>query len=108
MAWLISRALYESLHCSQEREEESSGENYSDGELSAQSNGNPTQLAYLQPDKMTEFSRLSRFGMTFKPLTADRGEELLTLFRAGFPAKTSPAQAEAQESTESDQGCGNI
>jgi site-specific DNA-cytosine methylase len=40
---------------------------------------------------MTVFSRLSRFGMTFKPLTESRGEELLTLYLAGFPAKTSAA-----------------
>jgi len=38
---------------------------------------------------MTVFYRLSRFGMTYKPLTENRGEELLTLYRAGFHAKTS-------------------
>jgi DNA (cytosine-5)-methyltransferase 1 len=41
---------------------------------------------------MTDFSRLSRFGMMFKPLTESRGEELLMLFRADFPVKTSPQQ----------------
>jgi DNA (cytosine-5)-methyltransferase 1 len=55
---------------------------------------------------MTAFSRLSRFGMTFKPLTADRGEELLTLYLAAFHAKTSAPQERAQELTESDPGCG--
>jgi hypothetical protein len=64
------------------------------------------QLAYLSPDKMTEFSRLSRFGMTFKLLTDSHGEELLTLFRAAFHAQTFPLQAEAQGSTESSPQCG--
>jgi hypothetical protein len=41
---------------------------------------------------MTGFSRLSRFGMTFKPLMADRGEELLMLYLAGFHAKPIPPQ----------------
>jgi hypothetical protein len=56
---------------------------------------------------MTKFSRLSRFGMTFKPLTESRGEELLTLFRAGFHAKTYPQQEKAQELKAVDQVCGN-
>jgi hypothetical protein len=44
--------------------------------------------------------------MTFKPLTADRGEELLTSYLAAFHAKTSPQPEKAQELTESDQECG--
>jgi hypothetical protein len=55
---------------------------------------------------MTAFSRLSRFGMTFKPLTAGRGEELLTLYLAGFHAKTFPQQGKAQGLTESEAECG--
>ena len=89
MSWLFSRALVE----------EYSAGNCSDGEPSAQLNENPTPQAYLSPDRMTAFSRLSRFGMTFAPLTGDRGEELLTLFLAGFPVKTSAPQEKAQEST---------
>jgi hypothetical protein len=96
MSWLFSQALVE----------EYLGDTCSDGEQSAQSSGNPTQLAYLSPDKMTEFSRLSRFGMTFKPLTASHGEELLTLFRAAFPVRTFPSQAEAQGLTENSPQCG--
>jgi len=96
MSWLFSRVLVE----------EYLGENYSDGEPSVQSSGNPTQLAYLHPDKMTDFSRLSRFGMTFKPLTGNRGEELLTLYLADFPAKTLAPQEKAQESLESEVECG--
>ena len=96
MSWLFSRALVE----------EYLGDTSLDGEPSVQSNGNPTQQAYCAPDKMTDFSRLSRFGMTYKPLTENRGEELLTLYLADFHAKTSPQPEKAQELTESGQECG--
>ena len=96
MSWLYSRVLVE----------EYLGDTSLDGEQSVQLNGNPTQQAYCAPDKMKEFSRLSRFGMTFKPLTEDRGEELLTLYLEGFHAKTSAPQEKAQDLTESDQECG--
>jgi len=96
MSWLFSRVLVE----------EYLGENCSDGEPSVQLNGNPIQLAYLSQDKMTDFSRLSRFGMMFKPLTGNRGEELLTLYLAAFHAKTSVQPGKVQELTESDLGCG--
>jgi hypothetical protein len=97
MSWLYSQALVA----------EYLGENFSDGEQSAPLNGNPIQQAYCAPDKMTAFSRLSRFGMTYKPLTESRGEELLTLFRAGFHAKTSQQPEKAQVLKESDQECGS-
>jgi hypothetical protein len=58
------------------------------------------------PDKMTAFSRLSRYGMTYKPLTEDRGEELLMSYLAAFHAKTSPQPEKEQGLTESGQGCG--
>jgi len=96
MSWLFSRALAA----------EYLPERCSDGVLFAQSNGSLTPLAYLPPDKMTAFSRLSRFGMTFKPLTADRGEELLTLYLEAFPARTFQPQERAQELTEPDRECG--
>jgi hypothetical protein len=57
---------------------------------------------------MTKFSRLSQFGMTFKPLTESRGEELLTLYLEAFPVRTSQQQDEAEELTEIDLGCGHI
>ena len=82
MSWLFSQALVE---------EYSEGISL-DGEQSVLSSGNNIQQAYCAPDKMTEFSRLSRFGMMFKPLTESRGEELLMLFRADFPVKTYPQQ----------------
>ena len=96
MSWLFSQALVE----------EYLGENYSDGEPSVQLSGSPTQLAYLSPDKMMAFSRLSRFGMTFKHLTEDRGVELLMLYLEDFHARTSARQEKAQELTESVAECG--
>ena len=96
MSWLYSQALVE----------EYSAANYSDGKQSAPLSGNPTQQAYCAPDKMTDFSRLSRFGMTYKPLTESRGKELLTLYLEGFHAKTSAQQEKVQELMESAAGCG--
>ena len=58
------------------------------------------------PDRMTAFSRLSRFGMTFAPLTEDRGEELLTWYLAGFHVRTSSRQERERESTEERSGFG--
>lgn len=97
MSWLFSRALVEAY-----LEENSSG-----GGLSAPSNGTPTPLAYLPPDRMTAFSRLSRFGMTFAPLTDALGAELLTWFLAGFPARTLALPERAQELTENVLECGD-
>ena len=96
MSWLYSQVLVE----------EYLGDISSDGELSAPLSGSPTQQAYCSPDKMTECSRLSRFGMMFKPLTEDRGEELLMSYLAAFHAKTSPQPEKEQGLTESGQGCG--
>ena len=96
MSWLYSAALVA----------EYLGENFLDGEQSVQSNGKPTQQAYCAPDKMTAFSRLSRFGMTFKPLMENLGEELLMSFRAGFHAKTSQPLEKGQELTEKPPECG--
>ena len=97
MSWLFSQALVG----------EYLGDISSDGEPSVQSNGNPIQQAYCSLDKMTAFSRLSQFGMTFKPLTADRGEELLTSYLEAFHAKTLVQQEKVTVLTESDQECGN-
>jgi hypothetical protein len=96
MSWLFSRALvveYSEAICS-------------DGEQSVPLNGNNTPQAYCAPDKMTGFSRLSRFGMTYKPLMETRGEELLTLYREDFHAPTLVPQDEAQELMEKHQECG--
>jgi len=96
MSWLYSQVLVE----------EYLGDISSDGEQSVQSNGNPTQQAYCAPDKMTDFSRLSRFGMTYKPLTENRGEELLMLYREDFRAKTSQLQEKEMDLKDNDQECG--
>jgi hypothetical protein len=97
MSWLFSQALVE----------EYSEDISSVGEPSVQSSGNPTQLAYLPPDRMTNFSRLSRFGMTFKPLTESLGQDVLTSFLEDFPVRTSQQQDEAQGLTEPDPECGH-
>jgi hypothetical protein len=96
MSWLYSQALVE----------EYLEANCLDGEQFALSSGNDTQQAYCAPDKMTAFSRLSRFGMTYKPLTESLGEELLTWYLAGFHAKTSAPLEKEKDLTEKDQECG--
>jgi hypothetical protein len=105
MAWLISNNLMNSL-CSQEPEVASLVGISLDGEQSALLNGNPIQQAYCAPDKMTVFSRLSRFGMTYKPLMGNLGVELLMLYREAFHAKTSVPREKAQELTENEVECG--
>jgi hypothetical protein len=96
MSWLYSQVLVEEYLAA----------NSLDGEQSVQSSGKPIPQAYCAPDKMTDFSRLSRFGMMFKPLTANLGEELLMSYLEDFHAKTSVPQEKAQELTENDQECG--
>jgi hypothetical protein len=57
------------------------------------------QDQYYWPDKTTEHSQLSQFGMTCAPLMELLGEAMLTWFRAGSPAKTSASAARATDST---------
>ncbi len=92
MSWLFSQALVE----------EYSEGICLDGAQSAQSNGKPIQQAYCAPDKMTAFSRLSQFGMTYKPLTESRGEELLTLYLEAFHAKICPLRGGGLALTENE------
>ena len=106
MSWLISNALMNSLSL-QGLAVESLEDTSLDGEQSALSNGKPTPQAYLSPDKMTEFSRLSRFGMTFKPLTDPLGEGLSMSSVVAFHVKTLVPQEKVQELTENDQECGD-
>ena len=96
MSWLFSQVLVE----------EYLGDTCLDGEPSVPLSGNNTQLAYLPQDKMTDFFRLSRFGMMFKPLTESLGEELLMSYRAAFHAKTSLPQEKGQVLTENEAECG--
>jgi len=96
MSWLFSQALVEEYLV----------DTCLDGEQSAPLSGSPTQQAYCAPDKMTVFSRLSRFGMTYKPLTDIAGEELLTSYLEDFHAKTLVQQEKEQELMENEVECG--
>ena len=96
MSWLFSQVLVE----------EYLGDISLDGEQSVPLNGKPTQQAYCAPDKMTAFSRLSQFGITFKPLMENRGKELLTLYLEAFHAKTLVQPEKEQELMESEAECG--
>lgn len=97
MSWLFSQALvagYLEGDCS-------------DGEPYAPLSGSPTPQAYLLPVKTTESWRRFPSGMTYKPLTENRGQAVLTWFLEGFPVKTYQVQEKELESTESDQACGH-
>ena len=96
MSWHFSQALVEAY----------SAANSSGGRPSALLSGKPTPQAYLSPDRMRAFSRISRFGMTCEPLTDDLGAAVLTWCLAASPAKTSAQPVKAQESTESAAECG--
>jgi hypothetical protein len=96
MSWLFSQVLVE----------EYLGENFLDGEQSAPLSGNPIQQAYCAPDKMMDFSRLSRFGMTYKPLTDIPGEELSMSSVVAFHVRTLVQQGKVQELMESAAECG--
>ena len=96
MSWLFSRALVAA----------SSADTCSDGEPSAPSSTTPTPQAYLCRDKTTDAWRRFPSGMTCEPLTADRGEELLTSYLAGFHAKTFPQPDAVPESKANDPDCG--
>jgi hypothetical protein len=97
MSWLFSQALVEAYL----------GDISSDGEQFVPLNGRNIQQAYCAPDKMTKFSRLSRFGMMFKPLTENLGEELLTLYLEDFHAKISLPLGKEQELQEQEAQCGD-
>ena len=99
MTWIFSKALieaYESSRSLLEPVEAYSPDTCSDGAPSAPLNVMPTRRRFWRNDKMMEFSRLSQFGMTYKPLTETRGEELLTLYLAGFRARTLAQQEKEQ------------
>ena len=96
MSWLYSQALVAA----------SSAANSSAGELSAPSSGSPIPQAFSSPDRMMAFSRLSRFGMTFAPLTDTLGADVLTWCLADSLARTSAPPGRAQESTAAAPACG--
>ena len=96
MSWLYSAALVE----------EYLADTSLDGEQFAQSSGNPTPQAYCAPDKMMVFLKLSRFGMTFKPLTENLGVELLTSYLGAFHVPTLVQPEKGQELMEKPLECG--
>lgn len=96
MSWLFSQALVEAF---------SEGTSL-DGEPCAQLNVMPTAHPFWRNGKPIDALRLSRFGLTLQLLTADRGEELLTWFRAASHARTSAAQDQETDSTESEAASG--
>lgn len=96
MSYLCSRALVEAF----------SAATSSDGARSALSSSSPTPQAFLSPDKMTEFSRPSRSGMTFGHLTEDLGAALLTWFLADSRVRTYQLPGMAPESTASARASG--
>jgi len=96
MSWLFSQALVEEYLAA----------NSLDGEQSAPLSGKPIPQAYCAPDKMMDFSRLSRFGMTFKPLTDIPGEELSMSSVVAFHVRTLVPQEKAQELMENEAECG--
>lgn len=106
---MISRALMEAYANSPSSPglvEEYSAGNCSDGELSALLRLSPMPQAFLPPDKMTAFSRPSRFGMIFAPLTESLGAELLMWFLAASHARTFQPLEKAQVSKEIDPASG--
>lgn len=82
------------------------GEKSSDGEPFAQLNVMPTPHRFWWRDKTMEASNHSRFGLTCRVLTADLGEELLTLYLAGFHARTSAQPEKGPDLMESGLGSG--
>ena len=89
MSYIFSRALVEAYLAA----------NCSESEPSAPSSSNPIPQAYCSPGRMTAYSRLSRFGMTYAPLTGDHGAELLTWYLEASRARTSARREKAPVST---------
>lgn len=96
MSWLYSRALVEAY-----LPDETLG-----GAPCALWSATHTQPPSWLPDKTTDACRLSLSGMMYAPLTGDRGEAVLTSYRADFPVRTSALRERAPELPGSDPGCG--
>lgn len=109
MGWIISAAMVK--HCKNlpslpEQAAESLAGICLDGKQSAPLSGSHTPQAYLSPDKMRAFSRLSRYGMTFKPLMDGHGGALLTSYLADSRARILASPEKEQASTVNALGCG--
>lgn len=83
MSWLFSQAL----------EAAYSGGTCSDGQPSAQLSVICTPHPFWHRDKTTDASRLSRFGLTWKPSTAEHGVALLTWFREAIRVRRTAMRA---------------
>lgn len=96
MSFIFSRALVE----------ESSQVNCGETDAYAPLNLIPTPKQSSSRDRTTAPFLRSRFGMTFEPLTADLGVELLTSWLAGFRARTlaQPEPVTASTANEADSG----
>ncbi len=109
MAWIFSAALVEScenLRCSPGPVAASSPGSSAATTPCAPSSGTPTPQAFSSDSKTLATYRRSRYGMTCAPLTASRGEALLTAFLADSRARTSAWPGAATASTESAAGSG--
>ena len=107
--WIISSALLrdcENSRCSPGQAAEYSADTCLDGEPSAPLSGPHILRLYLPHDKMTDFSRLSRFGVMCKPLTANHGADVLMWYLEGFPARILAQPEKAQESMANAPACG--
>lgn len=107
--WIISSALlrdYENSRCSPEQAAEYSADTCSAGEPSAPLSGPHILRLYLPQDKMTDFSRLSRFGVMLLNLTEDLGQAVAMWSAEGFPVRTLAQPEKAQESTANAPACG--
>ena len=85
---------------------ESLAGNCLDTDACAPSSGSPTPKLCCWHDSGMDSSRLSRFGVTCKPLTADHGAALLTSFVEDSRARTSAWPEKAQGLTASAAACG--
>ena len=97
MSFIYSQALVE----------ESWPANNLDTDASAPLNGSPTPKPSLWHDKTMAVSRLSRFGMTCKPLTDGHGAALLTLWLEASRARTYPSPAKVRALMAPSQECGD-
>lgn len=107
--WIISSALlrgFENSRCSPGQAAEYSADTCLAGEPSAPLSGPHILRLYLLHDRMTDFSRLSRFGVMCKPLTANHGADVLMWYLAGFPVRTLAQPEGAQESMANAPACG--
>jgi len=100
VSWTFSNALLASYHSSVEQEGESLQGKSLGGEPSAQSKSMSIAGMFWSPDKTTDASTRSRSGMTYEPLTDDRGGDVLSWFMGDFLVRISVAQEREQESKE--------